>query len=308
MPISAVVPGNFVSITPDVLTSLPASYTFTPSPTMLVVSANMQALTLQMASNDKYLNDTKVALVALASQAALTPGAALVGVRGNVGTTFTFTSRTLQSFADWLSDNFYTATSYGDTTDPTLGSALIGIDAYTGTQYAIAAGPIRTFLRDVAAKGARVEKAQTFTNTQTFADALVIADGGYVDREVSTISASATTLLVNGSHFEYRAELWNGAGNTLTVTMAFESSPGNPPVPDPREPEVVIEFHPMNVGWTVVFQDDAAPPNTLLTMADATVGAGFTCVWKWSRDTNRWRLRSPGPLSVATTTVTLTNP
>lgn len=70
MPIGAITPGNFITVTADVITGLPASYTFTPSPTMAILSANMQSLTLQMATNDKYL-ETRIATEETARAAAV---------------------------------------------------------------------------------------------------------------------------------------------------------------------------------------------------------------------------------------------
>jgi hypothetical protein len=55
MPVGPITPGSYITITPDALVSLPASFTLTPSPTMAVLSANMQAITLAMVSADNLL-------------------------------------------------------------------------------------------------------------------------------------------------------------------------------------------------------------------------------------------------------------
>lgn len=50
-----VIPGNFVTASPDALSALPASYTALPSPTMLVKAENLHDLALVMISDDHYL-------------------------------------------------------------------------------------------------------------------------------------------------------------------------------------------------------------------------------------------------------------
>lgn len=55
MSIGAITPGNFITITPDALSAIPASLGITPSPTMGVISANMQALALYTLSADTML-------------------------------------------------------------------------------------------------------------------------------------------------------------------------------------------------------------------------------------------------------------
>lgn len=153
----------------------------------------------------------------------------------------------------------------------------IQVAAYAGTIWTIAAGPLSAYLHDLADKAAKVDAADTtFTGNMSVEGTMqvgvltalstvetqgnLIADkgvklpaGAVMSRTATTVSAAATTLTMDAlTSAEYVAEVWNGAGGVLVVTLAAYVDPGGRP-----NPEMTLKFGPTLTTHQATFNSPA---------------------------------------------------
>ena len=139
------------------------------------------------------------------------------------------------------------------------------VPGYTGASFTVGDGnpahssALLTFLHLLADKAAKLDQANTFTagmgvvgNILLVGDlllggALRLTAGSSISRTVTAVATNATTLTMDAaSSSEYVAEAWDGAGGTLTVTLAAYVGV----IPNP---EMTLKFGPAAPSHRAIF-------------------------------------------------------
>jgi hypothetical protein len=169
---------------------------------------------------------TDAALIADLASNAIGKGASMIKIRGGTdGTVWSVDpEQDLESFIGWMSNHLADLAFLADTTTPGKGLRAIGIKAFSGEIWDIAAGPAEDFLQALANAAWRVDKD------------IPSAPG----RTSGVIGAAATSATIDATKPLWEQHFTGAAGSTINITVSDYAGT------DPANPEIEIVLSTLN--------------------------------------------------------------